>query len=518
MPVSVVIKKNTYFDSVSLMSISTQANNLAEINRAFVAMGTEINKNLLTEMGILTEEIESATSGDLLIVLDGVSESGNSAAMDAVELLLMPSASGSSLTAAIPCSTLVSAKQQHDQSNLALISVHGMYAVREARQALQLGLNVMLFSDNISVEDEVSLKRQAHEQGLLMMGPDCGTAIINDVVLGFGNRVRRGGVGIVAASGTGGQEVSVRVHQFGGGISRLIGTGGRDLSEAVGGIMMLDALDMLAQDPDTQTIVLISKPPATAVAEKIIARARAITKPVVVWFCGLETPPVSEPGVSFATTSKQAALSAVLACGIDEQQLELHPLNWPLIHEMRALLAGADRYLRGLFCGGTLCDEAMFLAMEAFPDVYSNIHPQPAFRLQARDPSRCHTFLDFGDDAFTNGKPHPMIDPSGRIQRLLQEARDPQVGVILMDFILGFGAHPDPVGVMLPAIQEAQAIAAGEGRPLVIVGYVLGTDQDTQMLHQQCEKLTAAGVIWASSSTNAGLLAREFVNQAEVNV
>lgn len=311
MPVSVVIKKNTYFDSVSLMSISAQANNLAGINRAFVAMGTEINRSLLTEMGVLSAEIESATSGDLLIVLDGISDGENSAAMEAVELLLAPSVSASPETAAIQCSTLASAKQQYEQSNLALISVHGMYAVREARQALRLGLNVMLFSDNISIEDEVSLKRQAHQQGLLMMGPDCGTAIINDVVLGFGNRVCRGGVGIVAASGTGGQEVSVRVHQFGGGISRLIGTGGRDLSEAVGGMMMLDALDMLAQDPDTQTIVLISKPPATAVAEKIIARARAVTKPVVVWFCGLDTPPVSEPGVSFAATSKQAALSAV---------------------------------------------------------------------------------------------------------------------------------------------------------------------------------------------------------------
>ncbi|MBJ3817085.1 FdrA family protein [Shimwellia pseudoproteus] len=462
-------------------------------------------------MGLLSEPIRASASGDLLIVIEGNSDNANQEALIAIDTLLAPTAAGPAQY--IRCATLAAGQRQQPQSNLALISVNGIYAVREARQALQLGLHVMLFSDNISLEDEIALKRQAHEQGLLLMGPDCGTAIINGVVLGFGNNVRRGSIGIVGASGTGSQEVSTRIHQFGHGISQLIGTGGRDLSEPVGGLMMLDALNMLAEDPDTRVIVLVSKPPAAAVAERVLTRARAVEKPVVIWFAGPDNPRSDEPGLLFAGNSKQAALNAVLAAGAQAEQLALHPLNWPLIGDIRAQLAGPQRYIRGLFCGGTLCDEAMFLAMEKYPDVYSNIHPDPAFRLADLSQSQGHTFLDFGDDAFTNGKPHPMIDPGLRIQRLLHEARDPQVGVILMDFILGYGAHQDPVGVMLPAIQQAQATAAAENRPLVIVGYVLGTDQDSQSLQRQCQMLTDAGVIWASSSTNAGLLAREFVCQ-----
>lgn len=205
----------------------------------------------------------------------------------------------------------------------------------------------------------------------------------------------------------------------------------------------------------------------------------------------------------------------MLLTGIKKDSLNLHPLNWPLIEEVRARLTPRQKYIRGLFCGGTLCDEAMFAALEKFDDVYSNIQPDPARRLKDISVSQAHTFLDFGDDDFTNGKPHPMIDPTNRISRLLQEARDPQVGVIVMDFVLGFGAHEDPVGVMIEAIKEAQAIAKADNRPLEILGYVLGTDQDPQSLAQQCQLLTDAGVIWASSSTNTGLLAREFVCKGE---
>ncbi|STP69782.1 protein YahF [Enterobacter hormaechei] len=406
-------------------------------------------------------------------------------------------------------------KTHRPDSNLAVISVNGTFAAREARQALENDLNVMLFSDNVSLDDELALKQLAHEKGLLMMGPDCGTAIINGAGLCFANAVRRGPIGIVGASGTGSQELSVRIHEFGGGVSQLIGTGGRDLSEKIGGLMMLDAIDMLEADDATRVIALISKPPAPAVAENVLARARACRKPVVVCFLGRNEPPADEDGLQFARGTKEAALKAVLLTGIKKDTLDLHPLNWPLIEEVRARLTPQQKYIRGLFCGGTLCDEAMFAALEKFDDVYSNIQPDPARRLKDISVSQAHTFLDFGDDDFTNGKPHPMIDPTNRISRLLQEARDPQVGVIVMDFVLGFGAHDDPVGVMIEAIKEAQAIAKADNRPLEILGYVLGTDQDPQSLAQQCQLLTDAGVIWASSSTNTGLLAREFVCKGE---
>ncbi|WP_196088295.1 acyl-CoA synthetase FdrA [Citrobacter freundii] len=513
MSIRIVVKKNTYFDSVSLMSISTRANKLDGVEQVFVAMATEMNKGVLKNLGLLTPELEEAKSGDLMIVIKGASDETNAQTLVAIDDLFTHKEQGGQHEARY--ATLASAKKHVPDSNLAVISVNGLFAAREARQALQNNLNVMLFSDNVSLEDELTLKQLAHEKGLLMMGPDCGTAIINGAALCFGNAVRRGNIGIIGASGTGSQELSVRIHEFGGGISQLIGTGGRDLSEKIGGLMMLDAIGMLEADPQTEIIALISKPPAPAVARKVLERARACHKPVVVCFLGREAAPADEKGLQFARGTKDAALKAVLLTGVKKESLDLHPLNWPLIEEVRARLTPQQKYIRGLFCGGTLCDEAMFAAMEKHAEVYSNIHPDPAFRLQDLNRSVAHTFLDFGDDDFTNGKPHPMIDPTNRISRLLQEARDPEVGVIVMDFVLGFGSHEDPVGVMLDAIVEAKAIAAADGRPLEILGYVLGTDLDTPSLEKQCQMLTDAGVIWASSSTNTGLLAREFICKGE---
>lgn len=514
MPTKIVVKKNTYFDSVSLMSISTKANQLEGVQQAFVAMATEMNKQVLNNLGLLTPALCDAQSGDLMIVIDGVSEQSNDIALQRIEALFNQKAPQADRQEA-SYSTIASARRNVPASNLAVISVNGQFAARQARIALEQDLNVMLFSDNVSLDEELALKQLAHEKGLLMMGPDCGTAIINGAGLCFANAVRRGCIGIIGASGTGSQELSVRVHEFGAGVSQLIGTGGRDLSEKIGGIMMLDALQMLEDDQQTSVIALISKPPAPAVAQKVLARARACHKPVVVCFLGTGAQQPDEDGLQFASGTKEAALKAVLLSGVDKNTLDLHPLNWPLIHEVRSRLSPQQKYIRGLFCGGTLCDEAMFAAMEKHPQVYSNIHPDTDHRLPDLSTSVAHTFLDFGDDAFTNGKPHPMIDPTNRISRLLQEARDPEVAVIVMDFVLGYGAHENPVGVMLDAIKQAKNIASNDGRELEILGYVLGTDRDPQSLDDQCKMLTDAGVIWASSSTNTGLLAREFVVKEE---
>ncbi|ELZ5940446.1 acyl-CoA synthetase FdrA [Providencia stuartii] len=514
MSTKVVIKKNTYFDSVSLMSISTKANQLDNVEQAFVAMATEMNKGVLKNLGLLSAELEAAKNGDLMIVIKGTSDEANEATLIAIEELFNKKNHGGSQHEA-KYATIHSAHSHIPDSNLAVISVNGQFAAREARIALENDLNVMLFSDNVSIDDEFALKQLASSKGLLMMGPDCGTAIINGAALCFGNSVRRGSIGIIGASGTGSQELSVRIHEFGAGISQLIGTGGRDLSEKIGGIMMIDALKMLDEDDETQVIVLVSKPPAAAVAKKVLTQAEKCHKPVVVCFLGNQPTPEDKPGLSFAKGTKEAALKAVLLTGVKEEELDLHSLNWPLIEEVRAKLSPTQKYIRGLFCGGTLCDEAMFAALEKYDDVYSNIQPNPDYRLKDLNKSVAHTFLDFGDDDFTNGKPHPMIDPTNRIERLLQEARDPEVGVIVMDFVLGYGSHADPVGVMIDAIKAAKEIAKQDNRELVILGYVLGTDQDTPSMDAQVKMLTDAGVIWASSSTNTGLLAREFVWKGE---
>ncbi len=512
MPVKVAIKQNTYYDSVSLMSLSTRANRIEGIQQAVVAMGTEMNKGVLRNVGLFVPEVEGAGNGDLMIVIEAPTEARCESALIEVEALFKTrekSRSGGEVKYA----TLESAAQHVPEANLAIVSVPGEHAAREARKALDHDLHVLLFSDNVSLDDEIALKQAAHDKGLLLMGPDCGTAILGNVALCFANVVRRGNIGIVGASGTGSQEVSVRIHDFGGGITQLIGTGGRDLSERVGGIMMIDGLRALAMDPATTVIVLVSKPPAKSVEQKVLAEIEGCNKPVVVCFLGGSEEAVVKAGGHFARTTKDAALKAVILAGKKEDEINKRALNLPLIDDVRSKLAPGQKYIRGLMCGGTLCDEMMFLAKEKYANVYSNIAKDPAHRLRDVNASQDHTFIDFGDDEFTRGKPHPMIDPSLRIERFLHEATDPSVGVIVMDFILGFGAHEDPVGVTLPAIREARELAAGQGRHLEILGYVLGTEGDAPSLNDQTQKLAAVGVTIASSCTNAGLLARGFVEK-----
>lgn len=508
------IRKNTYLDSVSLMSMSTKANAVEGVTQALLGMATPMNKEVLANVGVDDPAIDAARPSDLMIVIDAADDLVEDA-ISAVNDILARKNTSADGAAEARYRTLDGAFTEVPDSNLVLISVNGAFAAREARKALVAGKHVMIFSDNVSVEDEIELKNLAHDRGLLLMGPDCGTAIINGTGLAFSNAVRRGSIGIVGASGTGSQEISVRVHDFGGGVSQLIGTGGRDLSAEVGGRMMVDGIEALAADPGTEVIVVVSKPPAEEVADKVLGVLGATGKPVVVCFLGSPRTESGYPNVQLVPATKPAALAAVLATGVDESTLDLHALNIPLIEEVRAKLAPEQKYVRGLFCGGTLCDEAMFAALATYDNVYSNIQKDPAYVLDATDASKEHTFLDMGDDDFTDGRPHPMIDPSLRLQRLVQEADDPEVGVIAMDFILGFGSHEDPVGVTIPAIEEAKARAAGRGQHLEILGYVLGTDLDTPAIAGQVAQLEAAGVTIASSSTNLGLLAREFVAKGD---
>ncbi|MEH7248226.1 acyl-CoA synthetase FdrA [Neobacillus niacini] len=515
MTIQVVIKPNTYIDSVSLMSLSTKANQIEGIDQAIIAMGTEMNKEVIRNVGLMIPAIEEAKTSDLMIVVKADTDELCESAFVNINDLMTKKDTSTGGKGEVKYSTISSAATSIPEANLAIISVNGAYAAREAKKALENDLHVMLFSDNVGIEEEIELKKLAHEKGLLMMGPDCGTAIINNVGLAFSNAVRKGSIGVIGASGTGSQEISVRIHEFGGGISQLIGTGGRDLSEEVGGIMMLDSIRALEADAATKVIVLVSKPPAPSVEDKICAQIKQCTKPVVVWFIGGNEEKVTEAGGHFAKMSKEAALKAVLLTGADESKINKKALNIPLINEVRAKLTPEQKYIRGLFCGGTLCDEAMYAAMEKFNNVYSNIQKNPEYRLKDSNVSEEHTFIDFGDDEFTQGKPHPMIDPSTRIERFKQEAKDPSVGVIVMDFVLGFGSHEDPVGVMLPHIFEAKQQAEQEGRHLEILGYILGTDLDQQNYQGQIDKLIVSGATHASSSQNAGLLAREFVVKGE---
>lgn len=514
MAIKTIIKKNTYFDSVSLMSLTSKANNIEGVENVNIAMGTSLNKDVLKNTGLLQKEAEDAKPGDLIIVI----EANDSMDMDDLlkkveDTMVRKEADGE--TKDITFSSVEAAVKNNMDAGLAIVSVPGIYAARVAGKALREGLNVMIFSDNVTLEEEIALKKEAHDKGLLVMGPDCGTAILNGKGLCFANEVRRGNIGIVAASGTGAQEMSVRIHDFGGGVSQLIGTGGRDLSKEVGGIMMIDGINALMKDDMTEVIVLVSKPPAKEVAQKIYDTIKGSKKPVVIYFIGGNQEEIEAAGATFGKTTKRAALAAVLASGVKEETIDLHSLNLPLIDEIKEKLNPEQKYIRGLFTGGTLCAEVTFLVKEKYDEVYSNIAKDEAYKIGPDDASKKHTFIDLGDDSFTQGRPHPMIDPSLRLERIIEEAKDPEVGVLIMDFVLGYGSHMDPVGVTLPAIKEAKQIAKDAGRHLEILAFVLGTELDPQVIDKQIEMLMAEGVTIASSSENTGLLSRGFVEKED---
>jgi FdrA protein len=357
-----------------------------------------------------------------------------------------------------------------------LVSVPGRYAAGVAREALALGKHVFLYSDNISLEDEIALKRDAQSRGLLVMGPDCGTAIVNGIGLGFANRVRRGPIGLVAASGTGLQAVASRIDALGGGISHALGTGGRDLKTDVGGATASQAIDLLARDPDTRVIVLISKPPSPEIATRLIRQLTGCGKPAVVNFIGFPAPAVGPGLVRFAHGLDQAGeLALALLAELAASAPGLHPPAAP--------------YVRGLFSGGTLAYEAVQILQTTLFPLYSNTPIRPEQALPDPLRSQAHTLLDLGGDEFTVGRLHPMMDNDLRIRRMAQEAADPEVGLILLDLVLGEGAHADPARELGPAIQ-----ACKQGRPdLDIVVAVVGTDADPQHLDKQMQQLTAAG-------------------------
>ena len=493
------IRSGAYYDSVVLMQLQRSLAALPGILDAGVVMGTAANKEILSQADLLAPEVQVAVADDLVIVVRAQDESAAESALGKVDELLSQRRRGVEQDY-LPKS-LDSAAQILPAAGWVLVSVPGRYAAGVAREALRLGKNVFLYSDNVTVDDEVSLKQVAAEQGLLVMGPDCGTAIVNGVGLGFANKVRRGPIGLVAASGTGLQQVSARIHQLGAGITHALGTGGRDLSEAVGAVTAQQGLDLLRRDPDTQVIVLISKPPSPQVAERLLAAARSAGKPVVVDFIGYLGRSVDD--LHFATTFDEAASLAVQLAKDTGQRTKEGRERKNELDVAVARFAPGQRYLRGLFSGGTLAYEALLLLQDYLPAVHSNAPSDKKHRLANPLLSQEHTIVDLGEDEFTVGRLHPMMDHDLRIRRLQQEAADPEVAVILLDVVLGYGAHPDPAGELAPAIARARATAQAAGRHLEVLAVVVGTDEDPQDLNAQIAQLEAAGARVETSNATA---------------
>lgn len=472
------IRRGAYADSIVLMQLQSALAALPGVADAGAVMGTEANLELLEANGLFSDELTDARADDLLLVVRADSAEAAAAALGEVDRLM--ERRSTSAGAAFRPRSLSSAARLLPAAGWVLVSVPGRYAATVAHDALELGKSVFLYSDNVKLEDEVALKREAARRGLLVMGPDCGTALVGGVGLGFANRVRRGPIGIVAASGTGLQAVAAGVHARGSGVSHALGTGGRDLSAEVGGATSLAALDLLARDAATEVIVLVSKPPAPPVASRLLAAARTAGKPVLVWFVGYPHSGRVVEGLEFVSGSSEAA----------ERAVELAAAGSPARRSAAAVESpDGARYLRGLFAGGTLAYEAQQALRSTLAPMFSNAPILEVQPLAEPSTSRAHTILDLGADELTVGRLHPMIDQDLRLRRLEREAADPEVALILLDVVLGYGSHPDPAAELAPAIAEALA-----GRDdLEIAALVVGTDEDPQGLESQVERLGGAG-------------------------
>lgn len=491
-----VILKNNYQDSINLMLLTNTINDLDGVTMSQIMMGTDANKDILNNTGLLTPEAEAASPNDMMIVVDSEDEQIMEEVLPAIDTFLADlSAKGDDKEKPAAASWQEALTALPD-ANVALFSIPGEYGAAEMEKALKNGLHVFSFTDNVAIEDEVRLKKLAHEKGLLMMGPDCGTGIISSIPIAFTNVVSPGNIGVVGASGTGIQEVTTIIDRLGGGVVHAIGTGGRDLSDKVGAITVKDAIVALENHEPTDVICVISKPPAKEVRDEVVQLLQSISKPVVAIFLG-EKPEAHEGKVYLAHTLEETAQIAV-----DLANEEAVKRNYFIkLDKPNVSTLDKDKVVKGLYSGGTLAAEAGMLISEALN--LEGLVKQEGYILH----SHGYDVIDLGDDIYTQGKPHPMIDPEVRIQKIEEYAEDEQTGIILFDVVLGYGAHEDMVGALLPAIEAAQTKAKTAGGDLYFVATVCGTTKDPQNYQDAVDRLKAAGVYVAESNAKAVQLA-----------
>jgi FdrA protein len=510
-----VIRKNQYFDSVFLMGVNHRLAQLPGVQQTAVLMASEKNKQLLLDIGIHGVGIDSAQPNDLIVaVIADTSQIVENALSNLDQAL--HSRVGSTLSSHIH--TFEEGLSEKSTANLAVFSIPGEYVTREAMKALEANLNVFIFSSNVSLQEELQLKQFAQDQNVLVMGPDCGTSILGGVGIGFANVVRKGTIGVIGPSGTGLQEFTSQVHNAGYGISHAIGTGSHDLSDRIGGITTLTALEALERDDQTRVIAIVAKPPGERTLKHLITRLGICSKPIVTCFLGL---PFENGGrtseIIWTRTIDDAVRSSiqVLNDRATPGEIQLTHEECELASTTRARWSSKQCHLRGLFAGGTFCYQSQQILHDHGIEVYSNAPIHPENKLAHPDQSHGHTLVDMGDDTYTLGRPHPMIDGSIRKQRIISESHDPSVAIILIDFILGYNASADPVGDLLDAILEARQIKRREGGDLSIVASICGTEEDPQELGLQVKLLEEVGVIVFNSNARASHFCCELLKQAK---
>lgn len=498
----IVKKENYYKDSITLMSITNKINNFDGVINSTIGMATEMNIEIIKSIGFSNEEIGKINSNDMIIALVLENEKHLDKILTDIDELLIVKEEVEEKNKIY--SNTSQAILENKKINMAVVSVPGDRAYLDVKKCLENNINVMLFSDNMSIEDEYKLKKLAVSKDLLMMGPDCGTSIINGVGLCFANNIKRGNIGIVGASGTGIQEVTVLIDKNGGGISHAIGTGGRDLNEKIGGLMMLQGMKILEKDENTEKIVLISKPPAKIVSEKIINEARKSNKKYIICFINGEKRENID-NIIFTTTLEETSYKALdidLKSKYDDM----------IINKLKSKLNKKQKYLRALYCGGTLAAETeMIFSREN--EVYSNVSKNKDFKLENPFKSLKNTVIDLGDDIFTKGKPHPMIDPSIRNSRILEEIKDEEMAVLLLDFELGYGANNNPVGLTFETLKKAKEILKQENRDLVIIAYLLGTKIDKQDYTNQLNMLKDLDILVVDSNLEAAFISSKIIKE-----
>ena len=504
-----LVFRNTYRDSIVLMRLSRDLEALGEVERATALMGTPNNIALLEQFGLLAESSRGIGPNDLILAFRVSTRHAEASVRGrAQELLAVRTSTGNAGDEYRP-RMLDGALKVLPDANLAVISVPGQYAAYSANQALDRGLNVFLFSDNVALEAEVELKRRALDLGLFMLGPDCGTGIVDRVPLGFANATPTGRVGLVSASGTGLQHIACLLANWGAGVSQALGVGSRDLDDRVGGGMTLKGLRALEDDPGTDVIVLVSKPPGDVTADKVIAAVLECSKPCVVCFLGAEGDrPQASNVFPEATLEAAASRAFLLVTGERPGDLSIGTrLQLDRLESLNTSMAAECRSIRAFYSGGTLCYEALVLLRELGDQLHSNLHLQGVSAVEESQSDGGHVLLDLGDDQFTAGRPHPMIDLRPRCDLIVRAAEDPEVGILLFDVVLGYGAHPDPASELARAISEAQRVAANRGRILAPIAVLIGTAGDPQGLEKQRADLSAAGAVVVPSNAQACTIA-----------
>jgi FdrA protein len=507
------IRYNTYRDSMVMMKFQSFLEKTPGVVSCAAIMATPTNKEHLKKLHLLTTEIDALSPNDLCIAVEAeLDDEALRAIQEKINQFLdNPKTFDKQQPGEIRTRSLKSALKILPGANIAQISVPGEYATYETMNALDHDLNVFLFSDNVPIQDEVEIKARAEKRGLIVMGPDCGTAIISGVGFGFYNQVRRGKIGLIGASGTGLQEVSCLIYKLGEGLSQVIGTGGRDLMSPVSGKTFTRALDFLAGDPETETVALISKKYSPEAVQTILRQAATIQKPVVAYFPGIDPAAVRSPNIHYAAHLEHAAVSAVELLHGRAQPLPLDRDNvydrrGAIIQSECAKFSSRQRYIKALLTGGSFADQANMVLSGFVSPLYS--YPADERTVAIDDPltSREDSVIDLGADIFTQGRVHPMINPGDRNNRILAELKDDRVKVLLLDVVLGYGAHPDPAGDLSNVIREAKDSFEKKGGYLSCVVFICGTQDDIQNLAEQKKKLEACGAIVTESSSEAAYI------------